>query len=252
MFLYDFFRSTSQQHQRLLRNIKLTVIAILVCSITSFPLHVTPILFIFTLCIGTAYIIREKNFYLNRLFRNTKITSTITILACAVYAVLSLNLLKETKAVTKWHRLIEGSNTETVEKEIQQYAAIYPILKNNGKFLKEYGIFLMNHTNDYKTAFTLLEESKKYYISYDTYKYLADSYKRAGFYAKAIKEYQLLSWYIPNRFVPKYEIAKLYIASGNIRQAKEVAKSILNMPVKIPSQEVDSIKMEMSIFMNRF
>ena len=49
----------------------------------------------------------------------------------------------------------------------------------------------------------------------------------------------------PVRFMPLYELAKLYKATGRHEKAIALAKTILNKRVKVPSPTVNAIKNEM-------
>ena len=49
----------------------------------------------------------------------------------------------------------------------------------------------------------------------------------------------------PNRFIPLYEMARIYEGTGRRKEAKTVAEVIVGMDVKVPSREVEEIKSEM-------
>jgi len=49
----------------------------------------------------------------------------------------------------------------------------------------------------------------------------------------------------PVRFMPLYELAKLYKATGRREEAIALAKTILDKRVKVPSSTVNAIKNEM-------
>jgi hypothetical protein len=54
----------------------------------------------------------------------------------------------------------------------------------------------------------------------------------------------------PVKFMPLYQLAKLYEASVDKNRAQELAKIMLNKRIKIPSALIQSIKNEMRRMMN--
>jgi len=55
---------------------------------------------------------------------------------------------------------------------------------------------------------------------------------------------------LPNRFYPKYLLAKLYAASGNMEAAVRMAEELLAKKVKVGSRAIDEMKKEMQILID--
>ncbi|MEX2410598.1 MAG: ligase, partial [Candidatus Paceibacterota bacterium] len=55
---------------------------------------------------------------------------------------------------------------------------------------------------------------------------------------------------VPNRFYPKYLLAKMYQHSGQIEKAKSTARELLSKPVKIESTAIKEIREEMKLIID--
>jgi tetratricopeptide (TPR) repeat protein len=131
------------------------------------------------------------------------------------------------------------------------YRQLYNTLHYDGKFLTDYGMFLAEDSADCPKAVAVLEEAKKYVITRVAIETLAQAYKKTGNYQKAIENYQWLCNYLPNKFGTKLELLTLYVAVNDSVNARKTAHTILTMPVKIPSREVDRIKNETTGILQR-
>jgi hypothetical protein len=63
-------------------------------------------------------------------------------------------------------------------------------------------------------------------------------------YEKAAENFEWLVNYMPNIFINRLELLKIYHKLGASDKAKKMALSISNMPIKIPSSEINYIKSE--------
>lgn len=237
--LVCFFRSNAKFANDLLHMLKLVVLAILVCGITSYPLHVGPILFLLILCIFSVFALRDTNFY----FPFLKLKSWIQYLNIGLAIWLVVTISTKTIAAFQWLS-IRNNLTLSQNKKVTLYRELLPSLKDDGKFLTDYGELLLCDSSYYKEASFYLEASKRIFISYHSIQTLAMSYKYQNDYNSAIKNYMFLAYYVPSRFMPKYEIAKLYLKYGDTSTAKIICSQILKMPIKIPSIAVFEIRAE--------
>jgi tetratricopeptide (TPR) repeat protein len=78
--------------------------------------------------------------------------------------------------------------------------------------------------------------------SIDAYSRLGYIYEMNNEYKKAEQAYLMAIAMVPNRFIPRYNLFKLFKSTGQEDKARNCAKIILNMPVKVPSSIVDQIK----------
>jgi tetratricopeptide (TPR) repeat protein len=238
--IYYFFSSKSYSYPHLLNSFKVTVIAILGCGFSSYPFHVNSLLFLLCFCFAAGFVLRENKSWIDytapdylKHLKNALLIILILLSACVSYAGLQAAI-----AVNRW-QLFRNDNVSFNKKF--KYAFLYQALHKNGKFLTEYGECLLRE-GDFQNACRILEEAKQYFISFETIRLTGLAYKQAKNYPKSIENFEWLENYIPNHFGTKYELLQLYKQSGNIIAAQRIGSIILNMPVKIPSFQVDGIK----------
>lgn len=74
-----------------------------------------------------------------------------------------------------------------------------------------------------------------YFNDYDVQRIIADNYDNMNNQEKAEEHYIIASRMIPNRFVPLYQLFRLYEKNGRTNEAMRTAKAIIEMPVKVQS-----------------
>jgi len=84
----------------------------------------------------------------------------------------------------------------------------------------------------------------KYRTDNRTYMRLAITYERLNLNSKAELTYLFAVNMVPNRFRTRLALFNFYINTKNNRKAKTIGTQILEMPIKIPSNEVEIIKQE--------
>lgn len=250
LLLIYFFRSRSEKNKALLHIAKLTMVTILACSFTSYPLHVNLLLMQMGLCFAIAVYCRQETYY-SHIKPNTimpkwlctiKPFSKIAFIAVIIIIIgfTSYKGLSELKSVRQWQLM---QNDPGQQRDLQQqYKTLYTSLKYNGKFLTGYGIWLGTDSARCKQAIDILQQARQYFISSVTIEAATEAFACAGNYPRAIEDCQWLSDYMPNKFLNKYELLKLYQTMKDTSRVKQIAHFILNMPVKIPSPEIDGIK----------
>ena len=122
--------------------------------------------------------------------------------------------------------------------------SISPILKDHSEYLDLYSFQLMAEGKT-EEAITVLNKLLKKSVSNHLYMRLGNAYLRTGNYQKAEETYQMSIFMVPNRFQSRYQLYKLYKQTKQYQKALACANSILALPVKIPSYEINKIKMEL-------
>lgn len=138
------------------------------------------------------------------------------------------------------HRSLAG---ETI-KVMPDYERLYKTMNRNAFFLYNYGAEL-NFIGETQKSNLILNETSRLYNDIDLQLLLADNYQKMNQNKEAENCLLLASNMIPNRFIPLYQLAQLYKKMGANEKALEIAKAIINKPVKIMSPEILSIKSEM-------
>ena len=149
------------------------------------------------------------------------------------------------KAHYRWEVAYRVYLSGNYQSSLWHYQKAWPLLKTNGDYLLHYGKAL-SMAKQHEKAIKILDYSKKYNNKSITYTALGDSYKATKRYNEAEKAY-MHAWYmIPNRFYPKYLLAKLYESIGNKKKSLQIAKELLDKDIKIESKAVEEIKAEMN------
>lgn len=166
-----------------------------------------------------------------------------TILLLLIFFVVTTGL--ELKSANKiWKQAYTTYQMGAYEASVRDYQKVFPILKNNGDFLLNYGKGL-TMAEKHKEAIEILEYAKKEYPNTILYTSLGDSFKAMGENHNAEQAY-LHAWQmIPSRFYPKYLLAKLYNESEQTEKAIQVANELLSKEIKIHSTAIEEIKEEM-------
>ena len=113
-----------------------------------------------------------------------------------------------------------------------------------------YGSTLSNH-NDFEKSIPILESAKKIETSYELYFNLGRAYEGFNNDSMAEKAYKQAAFLIPNRFVPRYNLFKLYKRTNQINKAIAMAKEITGMKIKVYSQTVGNIQSEAIEYLNK-
>lgn len=133
---------------------------------------------------------------------------------------------------------------------LKDFEKAWPLLKNNGAFLTNYGKAL-SMAEEHQKAVEVLQQAGKKYPNTVANTALGDSYKNTGQYHKAEQAYQQ-AWYMnPSRFYPKYLLAKLYDESGQKQKAVLTATELLQKQIKVESTAVKEIQEEMNKIINK-
>lgn len=234
--LYLFFK-TPVRDNRFARCLQVMAAGILVCGFTSYPLHTNPMLFLLALGYAT---VRAGTPRSKPVARPQWVLWPVLLAAMTA----SYFCFGRASAVRQW-KYASNNYGLTQQQTNILYHKLYARLRDDGKFLAGYARMLMEQGGNCAPAAALLEKSKQHFITIDTYYAAARAYNCLGRHDLAIAQYQFIAWYVPVLFRPKYEMARLYMESGQTAAAMRLARQVVSMPVKIPSPEIDQMKAEM-------
>lgn len=229
LLLYWFFKTRSVEYARLLSAIKITMVVLLVTGFATYSFHINVFLVLLSICFAATAVISLKPISIRR-------GVIIPVLLFGLAAYTTVTLYQKWKAAESWNNVREGRTLSAST----LWPQLNKTLDRDGKFLTEYGRWQLEN-GDPKAAIVTLEKAKQYFISRNTMEALATAYEQAGNYPSAIETRRWLCGYLPNRFAPKYELLKLYKKTGDTLGVHKMSNTILTMPVKIPSAEVDRI-----------
>ena len=104
-------------------------------------------------------------------------------------------------------------------------------------FLYNYGAVL-NHAGDYSGSNAVMFQCTDYFNDYDVQRIIADNYDNMNNQEKAEEHYIIASRMIPNRFVPLYQLFRLYEKNGRTNEAMRTAKAIIEMVESVGAEVV--------------
>jgi O-antigen polymerase len=125
-----------------------------------------------------------------------------------------------------------------------EYEKALPALSKNGLFLQMYGKAL-SMDGQHQRSLEILELASGYYNSHILWNAIGDSHKALGNYKAAEAAYIESSFMMPVMLFPRYLLAKLYNESGQYEKARQMAKGLLNSPVKVESSATREMVSEM-------
>ena len=239
ILLIRLFRIKPRIEEKLFKMIKTTFLLILCCSLTYYAIHVNTILLLISLFV----VVSAKVYQVAPLFpvRGFNIYGKILVFSAAFLSLIFS--FQKYYATLKWSETKSGiSNFVDIHKPESNF--IFSALQNDGKFLAEYGNYIFEHGGDLKTPTDYLERSKHTFISRKSVENLAYLYLQQKQYENAAENFEWLVNYMPNIYSYRLELLRIYQKTTLNSKAKKMALEILKMPVKIPSKEVDLIKLE--------
>lgn len=98
------------------------------------------------------------------------------------------------------------------------------------------------HMNKLPDAKKTIEKAKHLYTDNDVYKLSAAIEFETGNLQEAEKDYLTAVYMVPNRMRSRYELLNFYLSINDTVNARAWAKSILEMPVKIPSEVTERLQ----------
>lgn len=234
--------------------LKLLAMAVLAAifsfSCFSYPSYILPIKLVAIVMLGLLACIDSAPVYSGSIrFPLVKVVGAfflIGVAGCAVYTARQMSA-----GFTNWRTAQVAYNYEEYANSITAFTQAYPVLKDHGDFTMQYGKALAM-AEKYKEAIAMLRQSQQqsnYTITQTT---LGDCYTAVGDYDAAARSYQAAIDMIPGRFYSLYLLVNLYNTTGQQQKAYELAKRILDKPIKIPSKAINEIKIAAQTIIDQY
>jgi tetratricopeptide (TPR) repeat protein len=150
----------------------------------------------------------------------------------------------------EWNRIARLSLAGQTLKVLPEYDRLYRWLGRNGLFLYNHAAEL-HEVEEFEKSIAVFGRCMRCYNDMDVQMLLADSYQELGKYPEAERHLKTAAAMCPVRFVPLYELAKLYDATDRKAETVELAETILAKEVKIPSATIAAVKNEMRQLLER-
>jgi len=149
-----------------------------------------------------------------------------------------------TRAEIKWNRIASVSISGKIREVLPEYDRLHRWLGKDGFFLYNHAAILYE-AREFERSLAVTEQCIRHYNDMDVQMLLADNFRALKKLEEAEKHYKKAASMCPSRFMPLYELVKLYEANDRKDDALALAKKIIEKDVKIPSITVSAIKNEM-------
>lgn len=222
------------------RSLFLGLLGLGICALFSYPLNYPAVCVLLFLLLGLI-VRRQRGLYLHKWLG-------ISLMGSMAVGIL-LFTVHWKNAEVQWHRIAHLSLMGKTEEVLSDYARLYPFMRENPLFLYNYGAEL-HEIGRWNESANLLEECVKGLNDTDVQMLLADNYLHLQDFGRAEQHYWQAARMCPNRFLPLYELVKLYRQTGQEEEVLNLASKIIDKPVKVPSYTIDKIKQEMRRFLS--
>jgi len=175
----------------------------------------------------------------------TSITAGILITAGAI-AVLFFTI-QLFIANHRWKNTYQDFQSGESETAVVFYNKLYPILKGDPYFLYNYGVVL-SMSDQYNQSIAIFEKCKLKLYDNDLLTFLGNSYKQEGDYLASEQAFLEAIYLVPHKFLSRYQLAGLYIETGQTEDALYWANEIIGEEPKVPSPLIEKMKNDMLKF----
>jgi O-antigen ligase len=149
------------------------------------------------------------------------------------------------QAKKEWKKLQPLYTVKAYESVTDDYAALYPVLNYEPKFVFEYGIVL-NAAGQRGKADSILSRGLKMSCDPMFYNVKGRNYHEMGKYSESEECYRNSLYLLPERIYPYYLLTKLYADPANYQPVKmqEAAVAVLEKEPKIHSPAIEEMRAE--------
>ncbi|WP_255417376.1 O-antigen ligase family protein [Proteiniphilum sp. X52] len=149
------------------------------------------------------------------------------------------------QAKKEWKKLQPLYTVKAYDSVTDDYAALYPVLNYEPKFVFEYGIVL-NATGQREKADSVFVRGLEKSSDPMFYNVKGRNHHEMGQYHKAEKCYINSTWLLPERIYPYYLLTKLYADSAHYQPEKmlRAASAVLEKEPKVHSMAINEMRDE--------
>ncbi|MEO6732315.1 MAG: O-antigen ligase family protein [Ferruginibacter sp.] len=213
-----------------------SVICFLVGSFFSYPLQVFPLASFFMICIAIIYSQTNINVESKKASRYFYVILKWVIVFFSFF--LMYDSLIELKYKSTSLQAFQASTMGYRIKSLEKYQEIDDMFLKDGQVLFLYSKQLY-YSSKLNKALQVLEKAKKYYSCYEMYKLESSLENELRLFSEAENSLKKAIYMVPNRMKNRFDLMKYYLERGDSISFKFWAKSILTMPVKTSSPQVD-------------
>jgi len=245
LLIYNIYKSITTNNSEL-TNYQIgglgALISLSICCIFSYPLQITSLVPIY-IAIYSIIDIRQKK--QNILHINITSFKSYLIALITPFVFFLYISVRKFSAFKDWYAIRTNSSYFNFASEKKRYEHLKRYLGNDYSFIIDLATISMIH-GDYEEAIIQFENSNKIFANYLSYMYLAICYESIDKTAQAYYNYKISCNIVPNRFLPKYYLFKFLLKNNRLKEAKQLKTTIISMPIKIPSELVNTVKEEVN------
>jgi tetratricopeptide (TPR) repeat protein len=252
VFIYVVFHVNFRQATFVV--ILVALLSIITFSLFSYPTYILPMMLILIMLLSFTSEKLDNNYLTYHSSNKDFGMLTISFLSLVILFGIGfsfISIYKLSNNYRNWNNANRNYNFGMYEESIKYYKESYAQFSRNGEFLQHYGkAFSMAESHE--NAIIILKQAGNHYNTTITFTTLGDSHQMTGNNTNSEKSYMHAYYMVPNRFYPKYLLAKLYDNIGETDKAVETAKDLLEKELKVNSSAVDEIKTEMRELLDKY
>jgi O-antigen polymerase len=226
---------------------RITLVAIIICMLFSYPLQNPSILFCFFSIIALVSVFDQKPVITLSINKIVLYIATLIVVILLVFQ--SFYGYQTIKYGLKWKKAIYELNSQP-QLSLKECNEIYNLMRHDRSFGINYGSVLYQ-MGKYDSCIEYYEKYGYLCPTSDIYLILGDSYEQNQNYTKAIENYEDASFLMPHKFTPKYDLFKIYLKTKQDEKARSTALEIKNMRIKVYSETVRAIKTEANEYLSK-
>lgn len=245
-------RGIARRNSQLSEIAKVGILSIFLFSLFSYPSEILPIklllvLFVSILSADLAATYRNNFKIKTNLGSKAKGFIMVCLLFCCF---MFYKTLKLGKAYYVWHNSHKNYLDRDYNLALEGYTSVYPLFESDGKFLTDYGLVLYL-TDNPSGAISMLIKAKDYINNSTIENTLGDCYFEIKDYKNAEISYRRAIRMVPGSFSSHYLLLKMYADSHQTAKAVSIAKTILKLTIKVPSEATQGIINEAQNFLKK-
>lgn len=216
-----------------------SLLCIGVAALFSYPLQVMPIQTMSLICIGIIlfYPVKPKD----------KLNHLVSVLSKVVFSIIiffflicAVKVLQRKAGVKKAFELaLTGYKKQAIDK----YESLIRRFPRHGDMMYLYAEQLY-YSNRLPEALSAINKARNYYIDNKLYSLKAKIEDELGMKSEAEISYLHAMYMVPNRMGSRFDLLKYYISQKDAINSIRWTQSIINMPVKVPSEKTERMLRE--------
>ncbi len=212
-----------------------SLLCIAVASLFSYPLQVIPIQAMALFSAGILIFYPVKN-TCGKISNIINLSAKIIFSLLTIFFVISSARTLQRKVAVK--NAFELTRAGYKKQAVKDYEAIIKKHPKHGDIIYLYAEQLY-YANRLPEALSTINKAKRYYVNNKVYKLKAKIEDELGLKNEAEASYLRAIYMVPNRMASRFDLLNFYLSQKDTLKAIYWANSILNMPVKVPSERTE-------------